>query len=153
MYTVAYAVKSAFRTRTGDDFVVGPLEGLWSADDHTVFSARAKHAWHWTMLIALPDDVSDDDVAAGLATASRTKPHLPVAQVYRLTLPEGRCLQIMHVGSYDAETPTLERLHREVMPAGGWRFNGRHHEIYLSDPRRVAPDKSRTILRQPVEQH
>lgn len=150
LYTAAYATKFAFRARTGDDFVVGPLEGLWSSDDPSAFAERRKADWDWTMLIPLPDPVSATDVVAGLAKACDKKPQLPVSRVRVLELTEGRCLQIMHVGPYDDEGPTLARLHDEVMPARGLTWNGRHHEIYLGDPRKVAAEKLRTVLRQPV---
>lgn len=150
LYTAAYSVRAALKSRTGDDFVVGPLEGLWSAADPQTFVTRDKAAWDWTMLIPLPEAVSPADSDAGLAVAAGKKPEVPVSQVAIRTFSEGRCLQILHLGPYDDEGPTLARLHHEVMPAMGLTFNGRHHEIYLSDPRRVAPDKLRTILRQPV---
>lgn len=150
LYACGYAVRAAFRARTGEAFVVGPLEGLWTADDPVVFAERRKDAWDWTMLIPLPDPVSADDVDEGVRTAAARKPELPVADVEVLTLHEGRSLQILHVGPYDAEGPTLRRLHHEVMPSAGVTWNGPHHEIYLGDPRRTAPEKWRTILRQPV---
>lgn len=150
LYATAYATKFAFRSRTADDFVVGPLEGLWASADPTAFTDRRKGDWDWTMMIALPEEVDREDVAQGLATAARKKPELPVLDLHVLELTEGRSLQIMHVGSYDDEGPALARLHHEVMPDRGLTFNGRHHEIYLGDPRRVAPEKLRTVLRQPV---
>lgn len=150
LYAAAYAVRSALRARTGDDFVVGPLEGLWSAGDPSAFAERRKAHWDWTMLIPLPARVDDDDVAGGLASATARRPDLPVASLRAVGLREGRSLQILHVGSYDAEAAVLARLHREVMPARGLTWNGPHHEIYLSDPRRVAPERLRTVLRQPV---
>lgn len=148
LYTCGFSVKAAYRARTGDDFVVGPLEGLWTSDDPAVFANMEKDAWNWTMLIPLPAEVSADDVAEGQAAAAKKKPELPTPRL--LKLHEGRSLQILHVGSYDSEAPTLSRLHHEVMPALGVTFAGAHHEIYLSDPRRVAPERLRTILRQPI---
>ncbi|HSN43568.1 MAG TPA: GyrI-like domain-containing protein, partial [Propionibacteriaceae bacterium] len=138
----------AYRTRTGDDFVVGPLEGLWSSADPGAFTRRTKDDWDWTMLIALPDQVDERDTAAGLAKAALKKPALPAVRV--VTLDEGLCLQILHLGSYDAEAETLARLHDDVMPQRGLTFNGRHHEIYLTDPRKTPPERLRTVLRQPV---
>lgn len=150
LYASGYAIKFAFKARTGDDVVVGPLEGLWSSADPASFADRRKDAWDWTMLIPLPPAVTDADIRAGLETAARKKPELPIGRVSAVTIDEGLSLQILHVGSYEAETPTLHRLHAELMPAQGLTFNGPHHEIYLSDPRRVAPEKLKTILRQPV---
>lgn len=150
LYAGAYAVKLRLRARTGEDFVVGPLEGLWSSEDPSSFAAGRKAVWDWTMLIPLPEPVSTEDITAGLDDAARRRPDLPVRDLRTLRLEEGRSLQIMHVGSYDDEGPTLARLHGEIMPAEGLTWNGRHHEIYLSDPRRVAPERMRTVLRQPV---
>lgn len=150
LYAAGYATRSALKARTGDDFVVGPLEGLWTSADPAAFTARAKADWDWTMLIPLPDAVDTDDVAQGLAAAAARKPGLPVDRVRPLRLHEGRALQVLHVGPYDDEGPTLARLHDEVMPSRGLTWNGPHHEIYLGDPRRAAPATLRTVLRQPV---
>lgn len=150
LYAGAYAIRSVLRERTGDDFVVGPLEGLWTSPDSSAFAALDKGAWDWTMMIPLPEAASSQDIAEGTARAARKKPELPIERLQELRLAEGRSLQILHVGTYDAEAPTLARLHDEVMPSLGLTWNGPHHEIYLSDPRRVAPEKMKTVLRQPV---
>lgn len=150
LYAAGYAVRAAVKSRGGPEFVVGPLEGLWSSPDPGAFVVGSKSDWDWTMLIPLPDEVGAGDAEAGIAAAKAKKPRLALGRVYRLVLDEGRCLQILHVGSYDDEAPTLARLHREVMPARGLTWNGRHHEIYLSDPRRVPAGSLRTVLRQPV---
>lgn len=102
------------------------------------------------MLIPLPEPVTRDDITEALNRTTARKPDLPVDRLGVLELAEGRSLQIMHLGPYDAEAATLARLHEEVMPSRGLTWNGRHHEIYLSDPRRVAPAKLRTVLRQPI---
>ena len=151
LYAVAYSVKFASKRGQGRDLVVGPLEGLWYADDASVFTARDKAAWSWTMLISLPDWVGDADVDDAIAAARAKKKALPGLDLVRIErLDEGLCLQLLHVGSYDEETPALARLHGEVLPAGGLRERGRHHEVYLSDPRRTAPEKLKTVVRQPV---
>jgi hypothetical protein len=150
LYACAYAIKFGFRARTGDDFVVPPLEGLWSSADPADFVTRRKANWEWTMLIAMPAVVALEDIETGIAKAGHGKPELPVSQVRPWTWTEGRCLQILHLGSYDDEAATLARLHDQVMPSRGLTFNGRHHEIYLSDPRRVPPERLKTVLRQPV---
>ncbi|MDO5512993.1 GyrI-like domain-containing protein [Corynebacterium sp.] len=130
LYPAAYAVRKRFRARTGEVFVVGPLEGLWWADDPADFVARRKDNWRWQMLIPLPAQVVESDLAG--------------VDVDVALIDEGRCLQIMHTGPYDDEGPTLARLHAEVMPRLGVTFNGPHHEIYLGDPRRSAPERLRT---------
>ena len=150
LYAGAYAIRSAFKKRTGDDFVVGPSTGLWTSADNSAFVTRDKGEWDWTMMIPLPDAVSSQDIVDGLGRAARKKPELPIDALKELPLSEGRSLQILHVGTYDDEAPTLARLHDEVMPRLGLTWNGPHHEIYLSDPRRVAPEKMKTVLRQPV---
>jgi DNA-binding PadR family transcriptional regulator len=150
LYTLAYTIKSHSRTALGRDFVVAPLEGLWRADDMSAFLRREKSAWQWTMLIALPDWITSDVVEIARA-AARKKKNLPAIDAVTVrTLAEGRCVQILHIGSYDDEGPVLDRLHNTYLPQHGLRPTGDHHEIYLSDPRRTAPEKLKTILRQPV---
>ncbi len=156
LYTVAYTIKAHSRAVIGRDFVVAPLEGLWWADDMSAFDRRDKSAWHWTMLIALPDWITAEVVEAARVTArqksARKKKDLPtIDAVAARTLNEGRSAQILHVGSYDDEGPTLERLHRTYLPEHGLAPSGHHHEIYLSDARRTEPAKLKTILRQPVQ--
>src|SRR5690606_24193341 len=108
-----------------------------------------KGEWKWTMMIMVPDFVDRDLFEQAVAKAAKKLGGVP--ETLRLeTCVEGRCLQTLHIGSYDDEAPVLARLHDELMSAQGLTFNGPHHEIYLSDPRRVAPEKLRTILRQPV---
>lgn len=156
LFGVAYTVKFSGKRALGRDFVIAPLEGLWWADDTGAFVAREKGAWSWTMLIAQPDWIDEDAVAGAVAEvqAKRAKagdPPNPALDVLRLEhLHEGRSVQILHVGSYDDEAPTLARLHDEWMPQHGLTFNGPHHEVYLTDARRTAPEKLRTVLRQPV---
>lgn len=148
LYSTAYAVKFACKAR-GADFVVAPLEGLWSAADPESFAARRKDEWDWTMMIMLPDEVGEEMVRAAQTKAREKLGTLP--ESLRLaTLEEGLCLQALHIGSYDDEGPLLALLHHDVMPASGFDFAGRHHEVYLSDPRKTAPEKLKTILRQPV---
>ena len=150
LFSVAYAVKFRSRKELGRDFVVAPLEGLWRADDPAAFVARDKSAWDWTLLIAQPDWIDEALVAEAVA-AARAKGDRPALSLVHLReLHEGPSAQILHIGSYDDETPTLARLHDEWMPQHGLTCAGDHHEIYLSDARRTAPEKLRTVLRQPV---
>ncbi|MGW9405193.1 GyrI-like domain-containing protein [Arthrobacter sp. NPDC055585] len=150
LYAVAYSLKSAVKRSTGQDSVVAPLEGLWRAEDPEVFVQGNKDSWDWTMLISQPEWISREQALAAAAEV-RTKKALDAAARMRwLELEEGLSVQLMHIGSYDEEAPVLARLHHEFMPANHLAFNGDHHEIYLSDPRRTAPEKLKTILRQPV---
>ncbi len=149
LFATSYAVRSAARTKLAQVHTVGPLEGLWSAADLDTFRTRDKDAWDWTMMIVQPDWVTEELVADGVAAAR--KKNLPALEHLRFErLTEGCSAQILHVGSYDDEAPTIDRLHREFLPAHGLVPVGRHHEIYLSDPRRTEPARLRTILRQPV---
>jgi hypothetical protein len=148
LYATAYTIKFACK-EDGRDFVVAPLEGLWSAQDPRSFTARRKDEWDWTMMIMVPDYVDNEAFLAARIKAREKLCALP--ESLRLErLEEGLCLQVLHVGSYDAEGPLLATLHDEIMPAGGYDFAGRHHEVYLSDPRKTAPEKLKTVIRQPV---
>lgn len=150
LYSVSYAVKFASKRDLGRDAVVGPLEGLWWADDMSTFVTRDKQAWKWTMMISQPPWITDEMIeSAKSAVAAKGNP-VALPKLYSMRWTEGRCVQILHIGSYDDEGPTLETLHHRVIPERGLVFNGKHHEIYLSDPRRVAPEKLKTVLRQPV---
>lgn len=150
--SVAFPLKFASKKELGRDYVVLPLEGLWWADDPSAFTKRAKEQWRWTMMIMQPDWITEEMVSTAIE-ASAGKKELPALPSLRFDrIHEGLSLQIMHVGSYEAEAPTLARLHDEFMPAHGYAFNGPHHEIYLGDPRKTAPEKLKTILRQPVKQ-
>ena len=149
LYSTSYAMKFAAKEQLGRDYVVPPLEGLWWADDPQDFVLRNKEAWNWTMMIMVPDFVTKDmfDTATQKTIGKLGDP----PGTFRMSsLHEGRCLQTMHIGSYDDEGPTLARLHHEIMPKAGLTFNGPHHEIYIGDPRRVAPERLKTVLRQPV---
>ncbi|MFD0591772.1 GyrI-like domain-containing protein [Catellatospora coxensis] len=151
LFTTAYTLKFASKKGLGRDFVVGPLEGLWRADDPQAFVTRDKQAWSWTMMISQPDWITEDMVRAAVAEAAKKKDNPALAGVRLISLTEGRSVQILHVGSYDDEAPTLDRLHHRYLPDNGLTFNGDHHEIYLSDARRTEPAKLKTILRQPVK--
>ncbi len=151
LYPLAYALKFASK-RAGRDFVVPPLEGLWWADDMAAFtSGRDKSAWSWTLLLFVPEWIDDAAIeAARDAVRSKKQPPARLADVRVETLDEGLCVQTLHIGTFDDEAPLLARLHDDFIPGEGLRMTGHHHEIYLSDPRRTAPEKLRTILRQPV---
>ncbi len=150
LYTASYAVRAAAKARLGRVHTVAPLEGLWSAEDWDAFRTRDKDAWDWTMMIAQPEWVTRELVDEALTAAARKKGLPALGQIRFERYAEGRSAQILHIGSYDDEGPTLERLHGEFLPAHGLVPTGRHHEIYLSDARKTEPGKLRTILRQPV---
>lgn len=149
LYTVSYGVRAMAKSGLGRVHTVAPLEGLWSAADLEVFRTRDKSAWDWSMMIAQPDWITAEMVDQAVDAARRKR--LPALDLLRFEhYAEGRSVQILHVGSYDDEGPTLARLHDEFLPANGLVPTGRHHEIYLSDARKTEPARLRTILRQPV---
>ncbi|BAL88046.1 hypothetical protein AMIS_28260 [Actinoplanes missouriensis 431] len=151
LYPVAYTLKFASKTELGRDYVVPPLEGLWWADDMDSFTtARDKSRWDWTLLLMTPDWIGAEMVAAAVERAGAKDRPARLADLRLETLSEGRCVQTLHIGAFDEEADVLAQLHDDVIPGQGLRMTGKHHEIYLSDRRRTAPEKQRTILRQPV---
>ena len=152
LYPVAYKLKFASRRELGRDYVVPPLEALWWADDMAAFTAaRDKSRWDWTLLLLVPEWVEQALIADAVVAAGAKDPPSRLGDVRVEALAEGRCVQTLHLGSFDDEGPVLDRMHRRFIAESGLRLSGKHHEIYLSDFRRVAPEKLRTILRQPVE--
>jgi hypothetical protein len=151
LYAVSYTVKfSVKKGPDGIDFKVMPLEGLWWSDDMTDFLEGRREAWKWTMMIAQPEVATPARVEDAIAEAGRKK-DLPALGRFRFDrFHEGLCAQTMHVGPYSAERPTIEALHGFIADEG-YERRGKHHEIYLGDPRRTAPERLRTIIRQPVE--
>jgi len=151
LYAVAYKIKFASKKQLGRDYVVPPLEGLWWAEDMEAFTtARDKSKWDWTMMIRTPDWITPDLFAEALEQVRGGKNPTSLDKVRLERYHEGLSVQILHIGSYDDEGPTLIKLHNEFIPQNGYAENGKHHEIYLSDPRRVAPEKLKTVLRQPI---
>lgn len=150
LYALSYGLKFMSKKELDRDYVVPPLEGLWWAEDMSSFHRRNKAEWRWTMMQLVPDWISGDLYAEVYQSVMRKKPLALLDRVRKLDYQEGLCVQILHIGSYDDEAATLAHLYDEWLPAHGYRLRGKHHEIYLSDPRRVAPEKLKTILRQPI---
>jgi len=149
LFTLSYAVRALAKIELGRVHTVGPLEGLWSAEDPHVFVAGDKSAWGWTMAISQPAWITHDIIETASKRVEK-KALAALDRVYFASYTEGTSVQILHVGSYDSEAPVLARLHNEYLPKHRLTFNGKHHEVYLSDARRTDPAKLRTILRQPV---
>ncbi len=125
------------------------LEGLWWAEDMSAYTGGAKDDWLWRLMIMQPEPVTEEHVAGAIDEVNRKK-GLPALAAMRFeTFHEGLSAQIMHLGPYDAEAPTVARLHAFI-EEHGYALRGLHHEIYVGDPRRSAPEKLRTVLRQPV---
>jgi len=151
LFALAFNIKFRSKKELGRDYVVPPLEGLWWAEDMDSFITRDKNQWDWTMMIMQPDWISAEMVSASIATVGGKKDLPALPKVEFSTYNEGLSVQILHLGSYDDEGPTIHRMHHEWMPTNGYTENGVHHEIYLSDPRKTVPEKLRTVLRQPIK--
>ncbi|MFQ5439351.1 MAG: GyrI-like domain-containing protein [Paracoccaceae bacterium] len=159
LYVLSYQMKFHSKRFHDRDYVVGPLEGLWWADDMGAFVTRQKDQWQWTMMIRQPDWLLAADIDAVREAAIRkqgkqTEPRAEREVLERVRLEqlhEGQSVQTLHIGSYDEEGPLLAEMYDRFIPDQGLEMTGLHHEIYLSDPRRIAPDKLKTILRQPVK--
>ncbi len=151
LYSVSYTLK--FMLKKGSpakDYVVAPLEGLWWADELTAFTTGRKDEWKWTLMIMQPEFVTGDLVKEALEQVQKKKKPSALTKIRFESLLEGLSAQVMHIGPYSAEGPTIELIHN-FMKEKGYQFNGKHHEIYLSDPRRTAPEKMKTVIRQPVK--
>ncbi|HSP09068.1 MAG TPA: GyrI-like domain-containing protein [Candidatus Dormibacteraeota bacterium] len=148
LYPLAYGAKFALK-RSGVETRVMPLEALWWTSSSGAFVPEELARWRWTAMIMQPDEVTVELIEKVRADAMRKKPNPTLAKVALKTFREGLCAQIMHVGPYTAEKPTIEKLHAFIA-AEGYTLSGKHHEIYLGDPRRAAPEKLRTIVRQPI---
>ncbi len=152
LYAVAYALKFLLKKEQGVDYAVMPLEGLWWTPDMRGFSVEHKEGWLWTMMIAQPEEVTAALFERMRAQVQRKKPSPALAKMRLEPFHEGLAAQIMHIGPFAAEGPTIARLHTFIREQG-YAFDGteqKHHEIYLSDPRRAAPEKMRTVIRQSV---
>lgn len=151
LFAVAYTIK--FMVKKGPlavDYRVMPLEGLWWADDMVQFSIHDKSNWKWTLLIMQPDFVSRELEEHAMAEVRRKKAPAAIDRIRFEEMHEGVCAQILHVGPFSEEGPTVEKLHRYIESIGR-RRTGKHHEIYLSDIRKAAPEKWRTVVRQPMK--
>lgn len=153
LFAVSYAVKFMSKADPRIDYVVMPLEGLWWAEDMAVFQPEEmdKSQWLWTAMIRQPDHITVGMVEGAVDRTRAKKKALGWLDKLRFdTNHEGLSAQITHIGRFSEEGPTIYRLHHEFIPANGLVENGKHHEIYLSNIRRTAPEKLKTVLRQPV---
>jgi hypothetical protein len=152
LYSVAYTLKFKVKKEISIDYPVMALEGLWWAQEMDLFSAEKKDDWLWTMMISTPDFITPELAEAAKSEAGRKKPLAALPRLRFESFAEGTSAQLMHIGPYSAETENIQRLHTFIH-ANGYAFDGKaqkHHEIYLSDPRKAAPEKMKTIIRQPV---
>lgn len=151
LYSVSYTLKFMSKNELGQDYVVPPLESLWWADDMSAYAKGHKESWKWTAMIMVPVWITKAMVKVAVRKVEEKKENAKLSELRQETLKEGRSVQILHIGPYDKEAPMLKKMHNEFMPANGLTFNGKHHEIYLSDPRKVTAEKLRTVVRQPVK--
>ncbi len=149
LFGVSYTLKFMLKHAGVADYKAGPLESLWWTEDDGGFSIDAKDEWKWTSLIMQPDVVrrKDFEDAASQLREKKDPPALTKVRFERWR--EGTVAQIMYIGPYSAERPTIERVHAFIRESG-YRLSGKHHEIYLGDPRRSAPEKLKTVIRQPA---
>jgi hypothetical protein len=150
LYATAYMLKFYSKLELGKDYAVMPPEGLWWIKGKRTFSMEDKSAWSWTMMILQPDWITPKVFQVALERVRHKKDAPDVSKLRFEAYEEGLSVQIMHIGPYSAEAPTLERMHKVFMPEHDLVPAGKHHEIYMSDPRRTAPEKLKTVLRQPV---
>lgn len=152
LYPIAYTIKFALKNAGRRDFMVFPPEGLWFAEDMRVFTENFndKSAWKWTIMIAQPDFVTKTDFEQAKLSAIAKKGLPQMRKVRFEGLDEGDAVQVLHIGPYAAEGPNIQKLHNYIKEHG-WQLTGKHHEIYMSDPRRSAPEKMKTVIRQPFK--
>lgn len=148
LYSLSYTIKFASKA-VGRDYGVAPLEGLWWSDDMADFVAGRKEKWLWTMMIMQPDWITPAILEQAMPKG-RDELGTPPSSLRLEPLAEGLSVQTMFVGPYANEGPTIAKMHNEFLPANSLTLRGKHHEIYMGDPRRTAPEKLRTIIRQPV---
>ncbi len=149
LYKFAYAIRFTMRDEKDVDFGVMPLEGLWWVEDLALFSQESKEDWLWTMMILQPEPVTAE-VVETIRPLVLTKHQLrPLEEIRFESYSEGRCAQVMHHGPYAEEKPTIDRLHAFIREED-CQLHLKHHEIYLNDPQKTAPEKLLTIIRQPV---
>lgn len=151
-YTIKMSKKTDHRIEGYFDYVVPPLEGFWWQDGTEGVDYAHKENFRWISVIRLPDFVTKKDFDWAVAEATRKK-KVDFSKVEFLTMEEGLCVQCMHTGSYDSEPATVQLMHKYAQDQGyelDFSDKRLHHEIYLSDPRKVDPDKNKTVIRHPV---
>jgi hypothetical protein len=149
LYTAAYTLKFSIKKKLGVDYPVMASEGLWWMDDMREFSVARKDDWKWTMMIMQPEIVTPDLFSQAVSEALKKKEQPALSKLRLEHFHEGLAAQILYFGAYADEGPTIARMHKFIEESGYTRL-GKHHEVYLGDPRRSAPEKLRTVIRQPM---
>lgn len=151
LYPIAYTLKFMAKLDLDQDYVVPPLEALWWAQDMAAFTTKFDQSqWDWTAMIMVPPWITKTmyNTAVKQVIKKKSPPSIDLLRLDKLA--EGKCVQTLHLGSYSEEGPVLKTMHEAFIPDNGLSMEGKHHEIYFNDFRKVAPEKLRTILRQPV---
>lgn len=150
LYSTAYTTKFRLKAAGRADFVVPPLEALWWADDEAAFEENRRDEWQWTLMLIQPDHVSEEDIADALDTLDKK---VKTAAAHRNMRSEhkeeGKAVQCLYVGPYDSMGGAISAM-QAFAGSNGLELTGKHHDVYLSDPRRTAPEKLKTVLRRPV---
>lgn len=151
LFNVSYTLKFMLKQQGSEiDYTVMPVEGLWWTEGPEGFDMENKDAWKWTLMVAQPGHITKGHVEQAMKQVEEKKAPPALSRVRFESFTEGPSVQIMHIGPYSEEGPTIERLH-EFARENGYELTGRHHEIYLGDPRRTAPEKLNTVIRHPVK--
>jgi hypothetical protein len=150
LYGVSYPLKFTLKKAGILEYTVMPLEGLWWVEGSEELDPDKKGNWQWTSMIMQPEQVSSDLVVDTLKDVREKKDFAAISKIRLESYEEGVSVQIMHIGSWSEEAPTIKKLH-DFAKEQGYGLRGKHHEIYLGDPRRTAPEKLKTVIRQPVE--
>lgn len=149
LFSVSYALKFMIKKGTSQiDYGVLPLEGLWWTDDMSEFNTDNKNNWKWTSMIMQPEYITKDLVNEALEQVKKKKNLSSLPKIRFESFKEGNAVQIMHIGPFSEEGSAVEKLH-DFIKENNYKLSGRHHEIYLSDARKAAPEKWKTIIRQP----
>lgn len=150
MFSVAYAIKFIIKKGKDVDYGVMPLEGLWWMDDMSKFTADKKDEWKWTAMIMQPKYVTAEDFKAAVEQTKKKKDLLSLPKIRFESFKEGPAAQILYIGPFADEGSTIQKIHAHIK-VSGHQLSGKHHEIYLNDPSKTAPEKLKTVIRQPMK--
>lgn len=149
LYSTAYTLKFIIKKEQKVDYVVMPLEGLWWTEDNTRFSIDHKEMWKWTSMMMQPEFITEMLVRKAIKEVKKKKNPSSLSKLRYERFNEGLSVQIMHIGPFSEEGPTIRRIH-DFIKKNGYEIRGKHHEIYLSDPRRSKPKNMKIVIRQPI---
>lgn len=149
LYGIAYTVKFQYKKKE-QDFIVMPLEGQWWTDIPEDFSMNNKDKWNWKVMIALPDYITEEDFEASREVVRTKKNPIGLDKAKLEEIEDGLSVQLLYIGPYDDEAPYIAEMHKYA-ENNGYKLRDKHREIYLNNPKRVTPEKLKTIIRQPIE--